>query len=94
MSRIGMITKQPAEILDYDVDYADWMTDGDVVVLSRVLLPGADTVVIDVFTSAAAVKLWISGGVDGQEGTIEITTTTRDGRVKQDELSLRIMEVT
>ena len=90
---IGKIDKQPAETLDYDVDYAAWMADDDVIATAVVTLAEAGTVAIEVVPLETRVKLWVSGGVDGQEGVIEVTATTTGGRIKQDEINLRIVEV-
>lgn len=93
MSRVGTINKQPIEELDYQLTLEDWLAEGDTIATAVAALPDADTVVIDVFPAAASITLWVSGGVDGQEGVIEVTTTTTGGRIIQSEINLRIQEI-
>lgn len=90
---LGTITKQPAEILDYDLQFDSWLAEGDKVVSAVAVLADAGTVQIEVEAFDEMVKLWISGGIDGQEGLIEVTATTDGGRIKQDEINLRVVEV-
>lgn len=92
-------TKQPAEVKDYDVNYAEWLD------------PMADT--IDYATTTAVcttdptdtalavdsvqlapktVKLWVSGGTDKQKYKVTIRTTTVGGRVDESELVFTVRD--
>lgn len=95
MALIGTFSQQPDESLDYDVDYTDWLTDGDTVYGATVgVTPTGLTVSSPVLVDAdKRVKLWVSGGVSGTAYKVEVTATTVLGRVKQDEVRFRIREV-
>lgn len=91
---LGVKLKQPDETLDYDFIYTDWFNgNGDTI----------DSVVVDVSPTGGmtatptapvgdVVKVWCVGGTDGDIYTVEVTVTTVAGRVKQDELEIRIQE--
>lgn len=89
----GTYLKQPADTLDYDLDYAEWLTSGDTVASADVVAePASDLVVEAVFLSTPIVKLWLSGGVSGTSYKLTITITTNDGRIKQDEFKLKVKD--
>ncbi len=90
---LGNFNKQPAEVVDYDIDYSEWLTAGDNVQSAAVVVSPAGLTVESVFVNDPRVKLWLSGGTDGQRYKLTVTTTTADGRVKQDEFSVRVKDV-
>jgi hypothetical protein len=97
---IGSITKQPADVLDYDIDFSEWLRAGDTletidVVLTR--LDGAtlgldDLAVKYVINNTPIAKVWLEKGVDGQAYKAEVTVVTREGRTKQVELRARVRD--
>jgi hypothetical protein len=98
---LGVKLKQPDERLDYDFLYEEWLGDsGDTIDFVSVAIrpPGqgsqghlaASAAPLDPTESVQ--KVWVEGGTDGQEYTIEVTATTVAGRVKQDELGIRVQE--
>lgn len=84
-------TKQPVEVLDFDIDCADWISEGDSVVSAASV---ADTgITIDstsITSNGEVVKVWVSGGTTGTTYKIETTMTTEDGRVKQHEFRVKV----
>lgn len=89
--------KTPDEVLDYNFDFADprdpWLTPADTIFAVTAALADGDTsgVVIDsVAHTDTVVKLWLSGGIDGQTATIEIEAVTSEGRTKEEIFKLRI----
>lgn len=91
---IGNITQQPIEALDYDIDYQFWLAKNDSIqsAIVAVDIPG---LIVDILPlpEEKRIKLWISGGLDNIKYKIEITMTTTQGRVKQDEIIVKIREV-
>lgn len=95
MALIATFEKQPADVLDYDIDYATWLPDNDALnSVSASVLPAGDLLVdlILLIENNTRVKLWVSGGTAGTTYKIEVTVTTTDGRVKQDEIRFRCKE--
>jgi hypothetical protein len=90
---LGVVIQQPSDSLDYDLDFSKWIgTSGDVVASTAVTSNPVGLFVSAIVASPTRVKVWVSGGADGDEYSVEITTTTAGGRIKQDELAVRILE--
>lgn len=89
---IANITQQPIEKQDYDVNYKLWLAPGDAILTATANVNVAG-LTIDILPLDSRVKLWIYGGVNGAKYKIELTVTTVGGRVKQDEINVRIREV-
>lgn len=100
---LGTFYKQPAETLDYDIDFAQFLADGDTLLstgnppvpspldvsVSPSGLTLGGTFVVD---SGLTIKQWVSGGVNGGKYKITITATSNTGRVKQVEFVVRVKD--
>lgn len=99
MALVGKDTKQPDEVLDWDVDFGDWMRSGDAldIVNTNVrLLSGPDTtplLVTQVQSTATRSKVWLSGGANGAKYRIELEATTVEGRLKEAEFDIAVKEI-
>lgn len=90
----GTYTKQPAEFLDYDLVYGEWLPEGDAILSTVVTVePATDLSVDAVFVSSPVIKLWLSGGANGTTYKLTLTTTTDAGRIKQDEFKLKVKDL-
>ena len=97
---IGSITKQPADVLDYDIDFSEWLRAGDTLETIDVALTRLDgaTLALDdlavkyVINNTPIAKVWLEKGVDGQTYKAEVTVITREGRTKQVELRARVRD--
>ena len=91
---VGVKIKQPDERLDYDFIYDDWFgTSGDTIDSVEVNVVGTGTLDVELAISEPTVqKIWVQGGSAGEVYKIEVTITSVAGRVKQDELEIRIQE--
>lgn len=94
MAVLETFEKQPVDVLDYDIDYSNWLPDVDVVdaVSTNVSPTGLVVNTALITNDGTRVKLWVSGGVDGVTYKVEVTATTSEGRVKQDEIRFRCKE--
>lgn len=90
---LATYTKQPDEVLDYDIDYTDWL-DGDTLLGAEAAVsPSGELTVLDPMPIVGdRVKIWASSGVSGGSYKVEVTITTNGGRVKQDEVRIRVKE--
>ncbi len=99
MAVLGKDTKQPHEVDDWDVDFADWMPAGDGVDFATATvrrLSGPDVPPLEVDQVQAAVRLvkvWLSGGADGAKYRVQVTCNTMAGRVKEAEFDISVKEV-
>lgn len=90
---LGNFTKQPIDVLDYDIDYSQWLTTGDNVESIDVTVEPSGLTVDNTFVNDPRVKIYLSGGTNGSTYKITVTMTTADGRVKQDEFKLKVKEI-
>jgi hypothetical protein len=88
------VIQQPTDVLDYDIDVSALVEGGDAIAsVTAVITPSGELTVSPIETDDETVKLWI--GPDGIAGTtykIEVTVTTDLGRVKQDEIKVKIKD--
>lgn len=90
---LGSFNKQPVEILDYDIDYSEWLTPGDNVESARVEVTPQGLLVDATYINDPRVKVWVSGGTHGSAYKLTVTMTTADGRRKQDEFRIKVKDV-
>lgn len=91
MAIIGTFIQQPNDVLDYDIPYE--LVAGDSLASAVATATPAGLVVDDPPTiDGNRVKVWLSGGTHGVTYKVEVTTTTAQGRVKQDEIRLKVRE--
>lgn len=89
---LGSFTKQPVEVVDYDLDYTDWLTAGDNVASAVVTVDIVGLTIDSVLINDPRVKIWISGGTDKITYKLTVTTTTDEGRVKQNEFKVKVKD--
>lgn len=85
--------KDPSDRLDYDIDYARWLTTGDVIESATAVMSDDCTATVDqVDVSETEVKVWVAGGATGEAGTLTVRATTAQARVKEYSVQFRIRE--
>lgn len=100
---LGKYVQQPAETMDYDIDFSEFLSVGDTLVsVGNPPVPSPLDVVVSPSTgltlgptlvlNGTTIKQWVSGGVNGQKYKITITATLNSGRVKQVEFLVRIKD--
>lgn len=89
-----MFRKQPAEVLDYDVDFTSWLGTSDTV---NSAVASADTGITlgatEITSGGKNVKQWVRGGTANTNYKITITATTTAGRVKEAEFVVKVREL-
>ena len=95
MALLGTFTQQPNEVLDYDIDFSEWLPTADyvgsVVLLCSPAMPTPPSYAIS--PNSERVKVWVyAGGTDGTSYKLTIRATTNDQRVKEAEIRVRIKE--
>lgn len=99
MAVIGKDSKQPNEVLDWDVSFAEWMRPGDDIDTVQVgirLLAGPDTaplMVDQVQNTTHLSKVWLRGGADGARYRVQLRAVTIHGRAKEAEFDISVKEV-
>lgn len=87
---LGNFTKKPIDRYDYDIDYSQWLTAGDNVESAGVSVTPNGLTVESIFVNDPNLKIWVSGGASGSKYNLTVTTTTADGRVKQNEFKITV----
>lgn len=98
MSRqfLGNFRKQPREELDYFIDYAPWLRDGETIASTTLeVQPVTDPPLVtsDVFTTDNIVIAYrVSGGVNGTQYQVTVLSTASDGQIVEREVLYSVEE--
>lgn len=92
---LATFTKQPAEVLDFDFDFVDWLADRADTIVSQVITADPGITVGTISRLGGVVKVYLSGGTDGTtyKITCTITTAASTPRIKQAEISVKVKEI-
>lgn len=90
--RLGNFPKQPIDVLDYDIDYSQWLTVGDNVQSATVVVEPNDLILDATFINDPRIKIWLAGGTHLTTYKVTVTMTTADGRIKQDEFRVKVKD--
>jgi len=90
---LGKFTKQPAEILDYDVDYAQWFSNRVDTPDSYAVTAEAGITVVSTSLTGPVVKITLGGGTTGVKYKITARLTTLSGLVKEADFTVSVKEV-
>lgn len=79
-NRTTVFVKDKESILDYTIDWSQWLPVGDTIVVSAWTVPDDIAVESDTFTTTTT-TVWLSGaGPEGTRSTVTNHITTADGR--------------
>ena len=92
MALIGSYSQQPADKLDYDIDYSEWLVTGDSLLSATVTVDPVG-LTVDHIIVGKKIKVWAYGGTNLVKYKITVTATTSLGRIKQDEIKLSIKDI-
>lgn len=91
MAILAKFTKQPSDVLDYDIDFSEWLPEDDDGLTAQVTVESGLT--LDSFTiHGAIVKVWLSGGTSGRAYKVTVLLITVDGRSKEAEIVIKVKE--
>jgi hypothetical protein len=89
MAYLASFKQDPDAVLDYDVDWGEWLAEGDS--LDDVTV----TSDLDVDASVVAgryVRLWISGGSEGEDYPVTVHVVTEAGREDDRTILIRMRQ--
>lgn len=97
---LGCMIKEPADQIDYDIDFSRWLPSDDTILTAvGVVTPAYDAVsnpngvtVVSTQISGSTVKVWVNGGVDGITYKISVTVSTSGGRIKEVDFQVRVKD--
>jgi hypothetical protein len=79
MSVLGIKEKDPESVLDYAIDWSDWLATGDEVSTSTWTVPSGITKDSDSKTTTKT-TIWLSGGVPNADYSLTNRIVTIQGR--------------
>lgn len=89
---LALLMKTPGDVLDYDVSFDEWLTGEDRINGWDATVEDSAAVIDSGDYTDRTVRLWISGGENGETAQISLTVTTAEGRTKVVCFKLRIKE--
>jgi len=89
---LALLMKTPGDVLDYDVSFDEWLTGDDRIQDWNAIIADSAAVIDRGDYTDRSVRLWISGGENGETAQISLTVTTAQGRTKVVCFKLRIKE--
>lgn len=92
MSILGSFVKQPAEYIDYDIDYSKWLEASETISSQTTTATAGITVSSSINGSGKITKTWVSGGLNGSTYKVTVMVTTSIGRIKESEFYIRSKE--
>lgn len=94
---LATLNKQPSEILRLDIDYGFWLGAMTLDLATATVAPAGGVsppIALLVFRgSNRSMAAFIEGGVSGTSYLITIQVTDTDGRLREDEVQLRVKEI-
>jgi len=91
MAYLASFKQDPDAVLDYDIDWGNnddsWLAEGDA--LDEVTVTSDLTVDASV-VAGRYVKLWISGGSEGEDYSVTVHVTTTAGREDDRTILIRV----
>ncbi len=87
-------TKQPADQLDFDVDFADWLPKGATILTVEVTVDvPTELTVLSYQNNSPIVKVWLADGLTGKAYKVTVKVATDLGHIKEKEFRLRVKEI-
>ena len=104
---LGTFIKQPAEVVDYDVDFSEYFPSGDSIDATGGVPNDYEVIVSSVSETTPSLvvgfskvieddlvfKQWISGGTNGVTYKVTIRVTSNGGRVKEVEFRIKVKDI-
>lgn len=92
MAIVASYEQQPADYLDYALDYDEFLPADDAPMSCTVAVAPVGLTVSSPVVTGRQVKYWVSGGASGIKYKVTLTMTSVLGRIKQDEVRFSIKD--
>lgn len=94
---LGIFPKQPGETRDYDIDFTKYLAARADTIVSHLIFVDDGITVEDssvvVASGLTFVKVFLSGGTDGESYYVSAQVTTEGGRVIEGDIQIEVNEV-
>ena len=94
MTILAKFEKQPGDVQDFDIDFSEYLAGLSDTGVSKAVTADAGLTILahTLIDSGKVVKVFTSGGTDGETYKISVALTTTGGRVKQAEIKIKVKE--
>lgn len=83
--------KDPLAILDYEMDWSDWLADGVALTSASVTADSADLAVSNTNVEGEVVRWRLSAGVAGQTYKVAVQVETDNGQVDRRSINVKVV---
>lgn len=90
---MNLFLKQPADQLDYDLDFSDWLPDTDSITGVTATSSAPELTILSAGVFGTLVKIWVAGGVSDTTYKVTAVVATQEGRIKELEFKIRVKEL-
>lgn len=87
---LGTVTKKPQDVLDFDVDFSRWLTEGDRIQAASATAHGGSVAVRSTDSSDTLVRVWLEGGEQNEAANVRVIVQTLQGRTKEECFRVRV----
>jgi hypothetical protein len=84
--------KQPTEQLDYDIDFSDWLPNGDAITSTTVTSSPAGLTIYVTDAATIIPKVWVAAGVGKKSYIVSVTVETNQGRTKEVNFKVKVKD--
>lgn len=93
MSQLTILeAKDPNDVIDYRIDWSNWLRDGDTVLLSEWIVPAGITMDSELNDNSST-TIWLSGGTAGQQYSLTNRITTTQGRQRDKTITITVKDL-
>jgi hypothetical protein len=89
MAVLATFTKDPDAVLDYTIDWSDWLTGAEELTAAAFTVPTGITKDSEEKTTTTA-TVWLSGGTAGESYEITCHITTNNTKPREDDRTIKI----
>jgi hypothetical protein len=90
--RLYFPAKDPADQLDYEIDYSEWLTADDTLVSATLVHSPNGLLVDQPLVTDSTVRFWISEGVATKTYAVTCTAITAQGRTVERSVTLLVYQ--
>lgn len=91
MAILDSFKQQPADVLDYDVDFSEFLPKTDTITSATVDVTGGSLGISYAYVGKR-IKVWCYAGTNGVRYKVSVTINTAESRTKQVEFRLSIKD--
>lgn len=90
MTNIAYFTKDPSAILDYQLDWSEWL--GSDTIASHTVTAATGLTVVSSTATTSAVTMWLSGGTAGTSYVVTCRVVTAGGRTDERSITFDVVD--